>query len=256
MRRALLTLPLLLALPRPLGAQPTGAQPRETWVLSAGAMEPGLAAALPPFRRRHPAPLRIEYATAPRLRQALQGGAAPDLLIAPIALIDELVAAGRLASLRASLGRVGVGVAAGKAAPAPEIADVAALRKAVEQAESLVFNRASTGVAMERLFERWGLTAAVNAKATRYATGAEVLEHLARTPAGRREFGFAAVTEIRMVPAVHFLGPLPVEVQNYTPYAGALLPNATTLAAELLEWLAGSEGRAAFAQAGIEPPPG
>lgn len=251
MRRALLTLPLLAALPHPAGTQP-----RETWVLSAGAMEPGLAAALPPFRRRHPAPLRIEYGTAPRLRQVLQGGAGPDLLVAPITLVDELVAAGRLASQRASLGRVGVGVAAGKAAPAPEITDVATLRRAVEGAESLVFNRASSGMYMERLFERWGIAAAVNARSTRYATGAEVLEHLAKTPAGRKEFGFAAVTEIRMVPAVHFLGPLPAEVQNYTPYAGALLPNASTLAAELLEWLAGTEGRSAFAQAGIEPPPG
>jgi molybdate transport system substrate-binding protein len=222
-------------------------------VLSAGAMEPGLEAAVARFRATGGAPVQVTYATAPQLRDRLAAGEAPDLLIAPVGLVNELVTAGRLAGERATLGRVGVGVAVRADAPVPEIGDVAAFRRAIEEADRVVFNRASTGLYLERLFERLGMTAMVTPKAARYATGAEVLKHVVEGTG--REIGLAPITEILLVPQARFVGPLPAEIQNFTAYAAALLPGAQPGAAALFAHLSGPEARAAFATSGIEPVP-
>lgn len=254
LRRHLLLLsfgvPLLPVRP---GAQPGVAGQAPVRVLSAGAMEPGLDAAVARFHADGGAPVQITYATAPQLRERLAGGEAPDLLIAPVGLVNELATAGRLAGERATLGRVGVGVAVRQDAPVPEIADLAGFRRAIEEAERVLFNRASTGLYLERLFERLGMTAMVTPKAVRFATGAEVMRHLLESNA--RAIALAPVTEILLVPAARFVGPLPAEIQNYTAYAAALLPNGPPGVAALFAYLSGPEARGAFAAAGIEAVP-
>ena len=234
----------LLALTPLLAARP--ARAADITVLSAGAVEPGLAAAVDAFRAAGGPPVRIAYATAPQLRERILGGEAPDILVAPLALLAEL--GGRLAGPVVPLGKVGVGVAVRPGAPEPAIRDAETLRAAVEKADALVFNRASTGLYMDRLFERLELTAVVTPKARRYATGAEVMEHLLRGTG--REIGFGAITEIRLVPGLRYLGPLPPGLQNTTAYGAAALPGKP--GAALLRWLAGPEARRALDAAGVE----
>lgn len=237
-RRALPALPALL-LARPALAA-------EIRVLSGGAVEPGLAAAVEGFRAGGGAPVRIAYATAPQLRERILGGERPDILVAPLALLAEL--GGRLTGPVVPLGKVGVGIAVRPGAPEPAIRDAETLRAAVAQADALVFNRASTGLYMDRLFERLGLTPLVTPKARRYATGAEVMEHLLHGTG--REIGFGAITEIKLVPELRYLGPLPPGLQNTTAYGAAGLPGGAGEA--LLRWLAGPEARRALDAAGVE----
>ncbi|HYZ31239.1 MAG TPA: substrate-binding domain-containing protein [Crenalkalicoccus sp.] len=244
MRRVRLALLALLLLRPALAA--------ELSVLSAGAVQPGLDRAIADFEAVSGTPVRVEYATAPQLQEKLANGATPDLLIAPVGLINELAAAGRLAGDRETLGRVGIGLVVRAGAPEPAIGDIAALKRAVEEADAVVFNRASTGQAMERLFEKLGLTAAVAPKAVRVATGAEVMQRL-REGSGR-EIGFAAIPEIRSEPGVTLVAPLPPEAQSWTSYAATLLPGSQAEAATLLARLAGPTGRAALEAGGIEPP--
>jgi molybdate transport system substrate-binding protein len=222
-------------------------------MLSAGAMEPGIEAAIARFRATGGAPVSVVYATAPQLRERLAAGETPDLLVAPVGLINELAATGRLAGERATLGRVGVGIAVRGDAPIPDIKDAAAFRRALEEAERVVYNRASSGLYLDRLFERLGLASMIGPKAVRYATGAEVMRHV-RDGSGR-EIALGPITEILMVPELRFVGPLPGDLQHATAYAAALMPNAAPGAAALLAHLAGPEGRTAFATAGIEPVP-
>ncbi|MBX6746385.1 MAG: substrate-binding domain-containing protein [Acetobacteraceae bacterium] len=243
MRRLFLCLLLLGALP---------AAAAEISVLSAGAMEPGLERAAAGFRQATGEQVRIAYATAPQLRLRIEAGQRPDLLIAPAGLIRDLAATGRLAGESLPLGRVGVGIAVRQDAPLPEIQDEQGLREALRSADSVVFNRASTGLYLDRLFERMGLAAAIAPKAHRYATGAEVMEHLLH--GSGREIGFGASTEILMVPGLRLIGPLPPGLQNYTTYSAALLPGASGPATALLRYLAGPAGRAALEAGGVAPP--
>jgi molybdate transport system substrate-binding protein len=216
-------------------------------VLSAGAVEPGLAASVRAFTAATGQAVSVRYATAPRLRAAIEAGERPALVIGTAPLIAEWTAAGRLAGAAVPIGKVGTGVVVRRGAPAPAITDAASLAAAVTAASAVVFNRASTGQAMDRLFERLGLTAIVTPKSRRFATGAEVLESLEHGSGA--ELGFAASTEIRMVAALNDLGPLPEPLQTWTHYAAAALPGGGAEA--LLGWLAGEASRGLMRGAGI-----
>ena len=245
--RALLMVALLVALPGAVG----NAAAAEIEVLSAGAVEPGLAPAVQAFRSASSQGVSITYATAPRLAERLDRGDAAHLLIGPQGMLEALARDGRLAGQPFPLGRVGVGMAIRPEVPVPMVEDAEGLRRAVLQAQTLVYNRASTGLYLDRLFERLGLTTAVAPKARRYPTGAGVMEHLLR--GSGQELGFGAITEIRMVRELRYLGPLPSELQSYTTYSAALTPGAPAAAEALLRWLLGPEARAAFDAVGIEP---
>ena len=211
-------------------------------VLSGGALEPPLRAALALWPG---APPDITYSTAPVIAQRLLAGERPDLLLAPLPLFQ----ASHVAVPVVPLGGVAVGVALREAAADPGITDEANFRAAVLAAAALVFNRASTGLYMEQLFARLGLTAAVAAKSVRFADGDAVLRRIA---AGQgREIGFAATTEILLFRGhgVRLAGALPAGLGNSTVYGGGAL---TPLGAPLLEFLASGPARAAMQGAGLE----
>ncbi len=245
MRRRLMALLPVLIVTGP------AARAAELEVVSARTMEPGLAPAVQAFRNASGHAVQIRYATAPAMQQALADGDVPQLLIGPDSLMAGLAQAGRLAGQPVPLGRVGVGMVVRPDLAIAPATDAEGLRRMVIDMQSVVFNRASSGLHMERIFDRMGLTALVAPKARRYRSGAEVMAHLLQ--GSGQEVGFGAITEIRMVRELRYLGPLPAELQSYTTYSGALTPGAPVAAEALLRWLAGPESRGSFDAAGIEP---
>ncbi|WP_448191774.1 molybdate ABC transporter substrate-binding protein [Azospirillum sp. sgz301742] len=205
----------------------TAVQAGEIQVLSAGAVEPGLAAAADAYRQQSGDRVTIRFATAPALRKKLAEGEAADVLVAPPALIDEAVGTGKAdPQARAEIGRVGVGVAVRDGVPQPDLSSAETLKAAVRGADSLVFNQASTGVYVEGLLQKLGLWDEAKQKTTRYPDGAAVMEHLIKGKGP--EIGFGAITEIMLYrgKGLSFVGPLPAEVQNHTRYAAAALTAA------------------------------
>src|SRR5438874_11660541 len=126
-----------------------GAMAAEIRVLSAGAVEPGLRAAAAAFKKQSGHDVHITFNTAPEIRKRIAGGDAFDVVIAPPAALDEFAGAGKLTGDRASLGRVGLGVAVRPGAAVPDISSADALKRSVLAAESIVFNRASSGIYFE-----------------------------------------------------------------------------------------------------------
>ena len=225
----------------------------EIKVLSAGAIEPGLAAFAKLVKQDTGHDLRIEYNTTPRITQRLAAGEKFDLLIAPPAVIDQAAKDGKVVGeTRAPIGRVGAGVVMRRDATAPDVASVDALKQALLAADSVVYNTASTGLYLEKLFERMGLADALKAKTTRYPDGAAVIEHVIRGKGN--EIGFGAITEIRLYEpkGARLVGPLPAEVQNYTSYAGAVMTGSTAAADAALKLAATPAGKAAFASGGVD----
>ncbi|MGH7835742.1 MAG: substrate-binding domain-containing protein, partial [Candidatus Binatia bacterium] len=103
-------------------------------VLSAGAVQPGLAKVIEAFRRESGGDVEVTFATAPAIRKRLGAGEIPDVLIAPPDVLDELAAAGK-AGERVIVGRIGVGVMVRDGAPLPEIASVDELKQSLLGAE-------------------------------------------------------------------------------------------------------------------------
>ncbi len=227
----------------------------EIKVLSAGAVEPGLVRLAEAFRRETGQEVKIQFGTAPQLAKRLADGEAADILIAPPAVVDEQVKSGKVvADGRVVVGRVGVGVTVRAGVPDPNIATVDALKQALLGADSVVYNRASSGIYLEQLFEKLGIAEQLKAKTTRYANGAQVLEHVIK---GRgNEIGFGAITEIKLFApkGLRFVGPLPAAVQNYTTYVAGVMVRApaANAALEFVRYLGTPAARAAFATAGID----
>ena len=225
----------------------------EVKVLSAGAIEPGLRSAAAAFDSQTGHSTSITFSTAPELRKRMQGNPAFDVLIAPPAVIAEFAAAGQLEAARADVGRVGMGVAVREGAPMPDISSAEALKRSVIEADSLVFNRASTGLYLESLLRKMDVYPQVEGKTIRYPDGASVMEHVIK--GNGREIGFGAMTEILLYQGkgLKLVGPVPADVQNYTSYTAAPLASARqqALARQFVTFLAGPVGKPLFVAAGV-----
>jgi molybdate transport system substrate-binding protein len=223
-------------------------------VLSGGAIEPGLRYAAGAFEKATGHTVQITFNTAPQIRTRIEAGERFDVLVAPQKLIAEFTKAGMVKEGGLVVGRVGSGVAVRPGAPLPEIASAGDIKKTVLEADSIVFNLASTGIYFENLLKNMGVWEQVEPKTTRYATGAEVMQHALK--GSGREVAFGPITEILLEKehGLIFVGPLPPDVQNYTSYTAVPMSGSPRQdeAQALVEFLAGPEGKALFVAAGIE----
>ena len=223
-------------------------------VLSAGAVEPGLRASAAAYAKHSGSDVKITFNTAPEIRKRMEAGDKFDVVIAPPAALDEFAGAGKIAADRVALGRVGLGVAVRPGAEAPDISTTEALKRSVLQADSIVFNRASTGIYLENLFKKMGLYDQILPKTTRYPDAGAVMEHVLKGKG--REIGFGPVTEILLQrdKGLKLVGPLPADIQNYTSYSAA--PMSASANAEgaraFVRWLGGAESKALFSAAGVD----
>lgn len=227
----------------------------EIKVLSAGAVEPGLHKAAEQFKRATGHDVKIQFNTAPQIAQRMQEGAIADVLIAPPQNLEQQLDAGRLvADGQVMLGKVGVGVTVRKDAPIPNIGTTDDLKAAVLAADTLVYNTASTGLYLERLFERLGIGDQLKSRTTRHANGEAVMLHVINGTG--TQIGFGAITEIKLFEAkgLKLAGPLPADVQNYTSYGAALMTSSPQrdAAKAFIAYLATAEAKHAFSAAGIE----
>lgn len=224
-------------------------------VLSAGAVEAGLVTLAEQYRRDTKNRVRIQFGTAPQLERRLNVGEPADVLIAPHGLMSDQLRRGKVESEGTLvIGRVGVGVAVRASSWDPDIADLERFKRSLLGADTIVYNQASTGLYLEKLFDLLGIAEQLKPKTIRYANGAQVLEHLI---GGRgSEIGFGAITEIRAFEpkGVRFVGPLPAQVQNSTAYSAGVMIDAPSadVAREFVRYLGTPEAKAVFAAAGIE----
>lgn len=231
------------------------AQAQPIDILSAGAVEPGILAAAQAYKKQTGTDVKVRFATAPMILKQMGEGAKADIVIAPPPVLEELAKAGWIdPATRTSVGRVGVGVASRAGGPTPDISSTDAMKKAVLSAQSIVFNRASTGLYMDRLFDKLGITAEVTPKAKRYGNGEAVMEHLMK--GSGNEFGFGAATEIVLFQdkGLRLLGPLPADIQNYTSYAATVHSGASNMngAAAFMKFIVQPATRKIFTDGGVE----
>jgi molybdate transport system substrate-binding protein len=223
-------------------------------VLSGGAVEPGLKAATTAFEKETGHTVRITFNTAPQILERLDAGDSFDVVIAPPAEIEALAKAGKVERERVDIGRVGLGVVIREEAPVPDISTVEAIRRTVLEAESVVFNRASSGLYVEGLLKKLGIYAEIEPKVLRYPDAASVMERV-RNGKGR-DVGFGPITEIRQYEGkgLRLVGPLPAEVQHHTSYVAVGMRGASHKAAAdaFVRFLGGSTAKPLLGAAGIE----
>ena len=227
----------------------------EISILSAGAVETGLQAFAPVVKRETGNDIKTQFNTTPQIVQRIAAGEAFDIVIAPPDAIAKAAKDGKVvAETQVPVGRVGGGVVVRNGASAPDISSVDALKRALLAADSVVYNTASSGIYLGKLFEKMGILEQLKPKTTRYPGGSEVMAHVSKGKGN--EIGFGAITEIKAYEpkGVRLVGPLPADVQNYTSYDAVLMTGTTSpdAAKAVLKQIATAAGKAAFTSNGVE----
>jgi molybdate transport system substrate-binding protein len=226
-------------------------------VLSAGAIEPGLVDSAAAFRELSGREVKITWATTPVILKRIGDGDKPDVVIANREAFEKLVLARKLAAKDGvSVGRVGIGMVVRDRAPAPDISSLGALKYALLDADSVVFNRASSGLQVERILREMGVFERIQGKVSRYNNGPAMMDHLMAGKVQGKEIGFGAIVEIRMFAdqGLRLAAPLPPEVQYYTEYVAAPMGAAADPdgAEAFVAFLGTPEARGYFAACGVE----
>lgn len=222
-------------------------------VLSAGAVEEGVRRLARQYHQDGGREVATHFGTAPEIEKRLLSGDAADVLIAPAAVVDRALKAGTIvAGTETPVARVGVGLTVRRGMPAPDASSVDALKAAILRADSVVYNRASTGQYLETLFARMGVTDHLKSRTTRYGNAAQVIEHVIAGTG--QEIGFGPITEIKSFEpkGAVLVAPLPEEVQNYTNYVAAVTTRAASRdsAQALIRFLSSSAARQVFLATG------
>jgi molybdate transport system substrate-binding protein len=243
---------ILAAMTAPF-AMNTQAAASDLTIFSGGAVKSGLTDAIAAYERTGKKKIFVEYHPMGPLTKMLAEGARPDMVVLTREVMDEVAPKGAVApDTLTEVGRVGMGVAVHRSAPAPDISTPEAFKRALLAAKSIVYidpARGTSGKHFAEVLKKLGIAEAVNAKAT-LGTGGYVVEPVGR---GLIELGVHQITEILPVPGVKLVGPLPAELQKETVYLGAATA-ATPRKAEaqaFLAYLRTSEARKLFAARGF-----
>ena len=228
----------------------------EIMVLSAGAAQSPLTAAVPAFESRSGHKVNFTFAPAGEIAKRIAAGEIYDILILPAEGVDGYEKQGKVVpGSRVPLGKVGIGVAVNERAPAPDISTPEAFKQALLAAKSVVYidpARGTSGKHFASVLQQLGIAEQVNAKAT-LGSGGYVVAPVGR---GEIELGVHQITEILPVPGVKLVGPLPPALQKWTTYTAVMMPGAKSpeAARALLAYLTSRDALAAFEPKGFAAP--
>jgi len=243
---------LLAAAPACTSAPDTPPAPTELRVLSSNGVRSVVEELQPEIERTIGRALSIEFSTAAALKTKIEGGEAFDVAILTPALIDDLIAQGKVAAnSRTDVARAGVGVGIRQGAPAADISTPDALKSMLLKAQSVAFTAdGQSRTTIDRAFAQLGIADAMRAKTVLKGPG----EAPAAVAAGEAEVVVTLMSEILPVPGLQLLGPLPEAVQGYVSFTAGRSANArdADAANALLRYLSDPAAAAAMKAHGLD----
>ncbi len=172
------------------------------------------------FQRRSGTRVAIESVGGVDAAKRVQAGEAFDVVILASDAIDKLIASGHVQpDSKVDLVRSGVAVAVRAGAPKPDISSEDAVREAVRKARNISYSTGPSGVALARLFERWGMTDEIKDRIVTPPPGIPVGSLVAK---GEVELGFQQLSELINLDGITVLGPLPPAVQIITTFSAGV----------------------------------
>ena len=137
-------------------------------------------------------------------------------------------------------------------APRPDLSTEAALKQAVLAAPTLGYSTGPSGVALTKLFERWGIAAEIAPRIVQAPPGVPVGTLVAR---GDVALGFQQLSELLPLEGITIVGGMPPEVAITTIFSGgvcAASPQADAVR-RLLAFMASPAAADAKRRHGMDP---
>ena len=195
----------------------------------------------------------LEAAGGVDVVKRIQDGEVFDFVVLASDAIDRLLAAGQLMpGSKVNLSRSGVAVAVRAGDPRPDIASEEAFKSAILSARTIGCSTGPSGLALARLFERWGVSERVRERIVTAPAGVPVGALVAN---GEVQLGIQQLSELIHVEGIEILGPLPPSIQIVTTFSGAIGARAPhpELARSLLAFIASPAADEAKRRQGMEP---
>lgn len=198
--------------------------------------------------------VQIESVGGVDAAQRVQAGdEAFDLVFLASNAINKLQAAGRViegSKVDLVLSSTAVAVPAGAALP--DIASEEAVRAAVLAAPSIGFSTGPSGVALQKLFERWGIAAQIKPRLVQARPGVPVGSMVA---SGEAALGFQQLSELIHVEGIQIVGNLPAAIAIDTVFSAGVVTGSTHAeeAQRLLAFMAAPEAAEAKRRQGMQP---
>ena len=198
-------------------------------------------------------PVQIESVGGVDAARRVAAGEAFDVVILATDAIDRLMAAGHLLpGSKVDWVHSGVAVAVPADAPLPDLSSEDAVRAAVLAAPSISVSTGPSGVALSKLFERWGIAEQIAPRMVQAPPGVPVGSLVAK---GEVALGFQQLSELLHVQGIQIVGPLPPAIQITTTFSAGVGVHSqqADAARALLAYLASPAAADAKQKQGMTP---
>jgi ABC-type molybdate transport system substrate-binding protein len=195
-------------------------------------------------------------ATPDAIPNRLARGEPIDVIILATPGLDELTKQGKIEpGSRVDLIRSLIAMAVRNGTPKPDISTVDALKRTLLQAKSIGSSDSASGVYLRTvLFPRLGVADQIKAKSKVIEAYERVGDAVAR---GDIEIGFQQVSELKPVPGITIVAPLPEGAQQVTIFSAAIPKGAKNAdaAKRLIQFLSSPAVASIVRATGVEPIP-
>ena len=211
---------------------------------------------VPAFEKKTGHTVTVQNDTAGGLAKRVAAGEYFDIVVMPPLMMGPYLGSRLVESSAKALARSGIGVAVKQGAAKPDISTVDAWKQSLLAAPSIAYvdpaSGGSSGIYLAKLFEKMGIAEQLKPK-TVLVQGGRVAEKVA---SGEAAIGLQQTSELVAVAGAELVGPIPLDVQNYTIYSGAISTASRNRAAAdaLMLVLANPENLPLLKKKGLDGP--
>lgn len=234
----------------------------EVRVMISGGLTAAFNALVPEFERQTGNKVLVAYGpsmgtTVNAIPVRLERGEPADVLIMVGYALGDLAKNGKvIPDSRVDLVKSGIGVAVRTGAPKPDISSADTLKRALLAAKSVAYSDSASGVYVSTaMFAKLGIADQMKDKARKIPATpvGEIVAH------GDAEIGFQQISELKPVPGIDIVGPLPADLQKITVFSAGIATASKEPEAgkALIKFLTSPAAAVEITKSGLDPiPPG